>query len=276
MTELLTPGSWSHVLAALARAPALFCFLDYDGTLAPIAPRPEAAGPLPGTADLLGRLATLPNVQVAVVSGRRAEEISSLVPASGIYYVGLHGAEILWPDGRRSLAEGIEHLARWLEQARCHLDHELSQLEGVWIEDKRYALACHVRLATETARVAAASAVRKVHDRLCAEGAPLELLEGHCVYELRMRGVHKGNAALRLLATFRADALPMYAGDDATDEDAFRVLPSNAVTIRVSACDVPTAARYRVETPETLSQLLKALVEARSSTAGSSPQTNGQ
>jgi trehalose-phosphatase len=231
---------------------------------------------LPGTADLLGRLATLPNVQVAVVSGRRAEEISSLVPASGIYYVGLHGAEILWPDGRRSLAEGIEHLARWLEQARCHLDHELSQLEGVWIEDKRYALACHVRLATETARVAAASAVRKVHDRLCAEGAPLELLEGHCVYELRMRGVHKGNAALRLLATFRADALPMYAGDDATDEDAFRVLPSNAVTIRVSACDVPTAARYRVETPETLSQLLKALVEARSSTAGSSAQTSGQ
>lgn len=276
MTELLTPGSWSHVLAALARAPALFCFLDYDGTLAPIAPRPEAARPLPGTADLLGRLATLPNVQVAVVSGRRAEEISSLVPASGIYYVGLHGAEILWPDGRRSLAEGIEHLARWLEQARRHLDHELSQLEGVWIEDKRYALACHVRLATETARVAAASAVRKVHDRLCAEGAPLELLEGHCVYELRMRGVHKGTAALRLLATFRADALPMYAGDDATDEDAFRVLPSNAVTIRVSACDVPTAARYRVETPETLSQLLKVLVEARSSTAGSSAQTSGQ
>src|SRR5262245_56361965 len=87
------------VLHRVATAPAVFVFLDYDGTLAPLAPTPEQAVPLPGTWQLLRQLAEGPDVKVAVVTGRTVANVRASFNVPGIYYVGIHGLEVRGPDG---------------------------------------------------------------------------------------------------------------------------------------------------------------------------------
>src|SRR6266446_5392339 len=85
------------VLRRVSAAAQVFCFLDYDGTLAPLAPTPAEAVPLPGTLELLRQLAQAPGVLVAVVTGRTIVDVRRALEVPGIYYVGLHGLEIRTP-----------------------------------------------------------------------------------------------------------------------------------------------------------------------------------
>ncbi len=136
-----------ELLERIGEASSVFCFLDCDGTLAPLMPTPDEAVPLPGTADLLRDLAALPF--------------------------------------------------------------------------------------------------------------------GHEVAEVRPSHVNKGSSAAALLAARAPAALPIYIGDDLTDEDAFAGLPLHAITIFVGPAAQPTAARYRTETPQDVQRFLRALLERR-------------
>ncbi len=251
-------------LRAAASAGALFCFLDYDGTLAPIAPRPELALPLPSTAQTLGRLASAAATYVAVVSGRRLSDVRSLLDVPGVFYIGAHGAELRLPSGEERHATLSQDAQEALQEVRRQLATLLPSLRGVWLEDKTLALACHYRQADPPSVSRLDSAVTAIAQRLASESAPLELIHGHCVWEFRPRGINKGQAVLRLLQTVRPDALPLYAGDDRTDEDAFALLAPPALTIRVGCSTEPTRARLRVKRPEDLKAFLDALAAARS------------
>lgn len=268
MTTTLDARLRGELLEQLARAPALVCFLDYDGTLVPFASRPELALPTPQLLEILRRLARLPRVRVSIVSGRRAADLQRFLPVGGLSYVGVHGAELLTADGKYCVCDPARAAQPWIAEGRRKLELACTDLPGVWIEDKTYSLACHVRQAPTDVQAAAEQRIARVHDELAARGAPLELLRGHLVYELRPRGVNKGLAALRVLRDFRSDALCLYAGDDATDEDAFRLLPRTTVTIRVSAEASGSAARYRVPGPSDLLALLEDLVCRRQADAG--------
>lgn len=83
---------YSHKLALL---------LDYDGTLAPIAPHPDLATLPPETKNVLQRLSNIPDVYIAVISGRGVENVKDMVGIEGITYAGNHGLEILHPDGSK-------------------------------------------------------------------------------------------------------------------------------------------------------------------------------
>jgi trehalose 6-phosphate phosphatase len=256
-----------ELAAVICRAGRLFLFCDYDGTLVPIAPTPAEARPDPGLPDLLVRLAALPRVRVAVVSGRDLADLESMLPVPGLYLAGCHGTELRRPGGE------IEAPARDAGPALAETARRMSPLlagrRGFWLEQKKYSLALHYRLADpgqvpevlQAFRAAGGEAARR-HGLVFAAGKK--------VLELRPRDVHKGTAVLRLLEDFPG-ALPVYLGDDVTDEDAFTALAQwnagapadRAVTVLVSSRPRPSAARYRLPDPSAIRTFLAACFNAR-------------
>ena len=256
-------GVEGDVLRTLAQAAAVFCLLDYDGTLAPLAPTPEAACPPPGTAALLGALAAAPDTDVALISGRTIAALRHWLDVPGLYYVGVHGLEIQLPNGAMRYQADVAAVEAALPSIRARLDAAVVNLPGVRIEDKGAALAVHYRLAAPAAGAAARQLVERIVREQRAAAVPLTVLHGHQVAELRPHGINKGKAVRQLLAAHAAHALPLYIGDDRTDEEAFAALPPPALTIRVDATGEPTNAAYRVPGPDDVHRFLQAVLDGR-------------
>jgi len=248
---------------ALTRAARVFLFLDFDGTLAPLAPTPADATALPGTAALLAGLATQPGTQVAVVSGRPIDDVRRRLDVPGVYYIGVHGAELCVPDGAVHLTEGAERLRPVMAEIRDRLQHEIGMRKGILIEDKGIAVACHYHLADVVDAVAARAAVNELVAEYQQRDVPITTSDGHAVCEIRPTAIDKGSAVYALLAVAAPDALPVYIGDDCTDEDAFAALPPAAITIRVGTPAQPTRARYRIESPAAVQAFLRTLLASR-------------
>jgi trehalose 6-phosphate phosphatase len=252
-----------EVLRRIATANELFVFLDYDGTLSRIAPTPAQAVPLPGTAELLRSLVAAPRVQVAIVSGRTIANVLHVLDVPGLYYVGVHGAEVRLPDGESEAVEATATVRSVLPGILRRLRERIADRPGVWLEEKGAVVACHYRLAAPADAAAAARAVSDLAYEYRRRGAPIEFMSGHAVAEIRPAYVSKGKTVCTLLATHGRGALSIYIGDDQTDEDAFRQLPANAITVRVGPPGEPTQARYRVETPDDVQRFLRAVRACR-------------
>jgi trehalose 6-phosphate phosphatase len=259
------------VLRRLAAAERVFCFLDYDGTLAPLAPAPPEAVPLPGTATLLQELAALPGMRVALVTGRMVADVRQLLDVPGIYYVGIHGLEVRLPNAATEVSEGAAVVRTMLPAIKQQLERALGDRPGILIEDKGLALACHYRLAARSDAAAARRVVATVAQAHQRRGVPIAVIHGHEVAEIRPASASKGKTVCRLLADAGPGTLAVYIGDDQTDEDAFAMLPADAITIRVGAKTVATTARYRVERPADVHAFLRALLACR---CGRAPRTD--
>jgi trehalose 6-phosphate phosphatase len=220
---------------------------DVDGTLAPIAPRPELARVPDQTRAELARL-TRAYLLVACLSGRPGTEAARIVGVEGIRYVGNHGLE---------LAEDAVSLARKIAGFRA-------SIEGKWpIEDKGLSLSLHYREAPHEAEAVA------VLDEIArnALAAGLVARWGRKVLEIRPDSAHDKGTAVRTLVMDAGARLGLYAGDDATDLDAFRGLASlgleRAVRIAVASTEGPSAlteeADAIVESPDELALLLQEL-----------------
>jgi trehalose 6-phosphate phosphatase len=189
-------------------------FLDLDGTLIELAPRPGDVLVPPDLLSLLDRLHAGMGGALAVVSGRPLADIDRLLAPLHLPAAGIHGAEL------REAAGAPVHLAGPalpgdLRDCLSLIAKELqSQWHGVAIEDKTSALAIHYRLAPE-----AEPALREALDRLDLE-EPWQILAGHCVYEIRARDQNKGAAVKTLSRAARfAGRQPIFVGDDRTDFD---------------------------------------------------------
>jgi trehalose 6-phosphate phosphatase len=218
--------------------------LDYDGTLAPIVPDPARAFPHRSVPALLERLAQ--RHPLYVVSGRDLATLGNLLKSDSgaplpVAAIGLHGAEA-GTLGRPASRPAIDANASALGMMRA----TLPAIEGVDVEDKGgAAFAVHYRRAPHPLRA------RQALGRWAA-GAPgqLEAVWGKMVVELRARGVSKG-AAVGQIAAAHPNQVPVYLGDDTTDEEAFDALnrlDPRAVTIKVG--DGRSAARFRLESVE--------------------------
>lgn len=236
------------LLAPLASEPRLCAvILDVDGTLAPIARRPELAEVPAETKAELHRLVTLYGL-VACISGRAGAEAAALVGVEGIRYVGNHGLEL---DPRApALAESV---ARFRDS-----------VAGLWpIEDKALSLSFHYREAPD--EPAAVAVLEDVAER--ARLAELDARWGRKVLEVRPRAAADKGVAVTALLTACGARAALYAGDDATDADAFRGLVEagldHAVRIAVSSPEAPptllAAADVIVAGPSGLLELLRML-----------------
>ena len=256
------------LVAACAAARPLVLLLDIDGTLAPIAPRPEDARVPAETLAALGALAAAPDTHLALVTGRAPADARRLVPVAGAWVIGNHGAERLAPDGAHLVDPAVAAYGPALRQAVAELIGALAAVPGAWVEDKGWSASVHYR------QVAPADAARVVEAALAAAArAGLRAGDGKMVVELRAPvAVDKGTAGVALARALGAGGphgAVLAAGDDVTDEDLFRRLaeawsdPGRVFTVRVGAPDTPTAAAYRVPDPEAFRAALTAVAAGR-------------
>lgn len=199
------------------RCRRILLLCDCDGTLVPIFPRPQDTIIPPAVLALLADLIACPGLRVGIISGRPADDLRRFFPLPGLYLAALHGALLTWPEGREEWL--VQRPAPEILRPLLAAAREVAAANpGVVLEEKETGLAFHYRLARagERAALAFAEGVRPL-----LEQAGLEILRGNQVLEIRPRGVHKG-LAVRHLAQAWPGALPVYLGDDVTDEDAFR------------------------------------------------------
>ena len=249
---------WDQLAERLAgRRPAVF--LDFDGTLSPIVERPEDAAILPEARRAVERLAEA--APVVVVSGRDRADVAERVGLPDLVYAGSHGFDIAGPGVRHEAGGELPPL---VERVAAELTEELAGVPGAQVEPKRYTVAVHYR------RVAPEDLGRvEVAIRRALEANPeLERAKGKMVAELRPRiDWDKGRALLYLLAALGLDGpdiVPVYVGDDVTDEDAFRALAERSgggIGVRVADEPARTAAAWTLAGPEEVPGLLDRLRE---------------
>jgi alpha,alpha-trehalase len=225
-------------------------FLDYDGTLTPIVARPEMAvlsDAMRAQIDILSR-----RCPVAIVSGRDRGDVEALVRLPRLIYAGSHGFDITGPGGLVLEHEAGRVCLSDLDTAEGNLRRRLAGIPGAQVDRKRFGVAAHYRNVAAELVPQVESFVTEVlskHPRLA-------LKQGKKVFELRPDADwDKGRAVEWLLTALEMDApdvLPIYAGDDLTDEDAFRRLAGRGIGLFVGEPPATTAAHYRLaDTGET-------------------------
>lgn len=233
-------------------------FLDFDGTLAPIVEVPEDAALPPETVELLADLAS--RRLVAVVSGRDLGDLRQRVGLEDVYCAGSHGFRLAGPGGLRREHAGARGYLPALDEAEARLRSELAGIEGVQVERKRYAVAVHHRRAPESVLGDVRRAVESVQG---ASAGALRVDEGRRIFELRPDlDWDKGKAVGWLLSALDLEpphAVPIYIGDDTTDEDAFRAVEDAGLAIVVHGRTGRTRARYALEDPAAVRAFLARL-----------------
>jgi trehalose 6-phosphate phosphatase len=233
-------------LAAFASSNVVLGF-DFDGTLAPIVPRPPDARMRPSTRRLLAAVAV--RYPTVIISGRAREDLRRRVGTIPVFHLsGNHGLE---PWGQES--RYTRQVRGWVRR----LERDLRPYSGVEVEDKTYSVTVHYRHAKP--RRPAIAAIKAATRRL--RGA--RSLGGRDAISLVPKGAPTKGAALERARRLLACDTAVYVGDDQTDEDAFSsAAPDRLLAIRVGARE-GSRAQYRLRSQAEIDDLLGALVALR-------------
>ncbi|MDG5818524.1 trehalose-phosphatase [Natronococcus sp. A-GB7] len=242
-----------RIRTRLEAATELLLCLDFDGTLAPIVDDPDEATPTRAVSDVLETLTDQPDVTTAIVSGRGLADVRERVDGPRIY-AGNHGLELERGDSvavhpiARKRAARVDAVCEALEIA-------LDPVPNARVENKRLTATVHYRSVPEPARPQVERLTRETVSRFGGEG--LELSTGKAILEIGPSiDWGKGNAVGMLVADRSDGTVPIYIGDDVTDESAFRTVEPRGVGVRVGD-DAPTAASGRVRSPGGVASLLE-------------------
>ncbi|WP_343600637.1 trehalose-phosphatase [Mycobacterium sp.] len=243
------PDAVAALEVVTARHPAVF--FDFDGTLSDIVDNPDAAQLSEGAAAALTALTA--RCPVAVLSGRDLADVRDRIGVAGMWYAGSHGFELTGPDGAHHQNEAAAASIPLLEQAVAELRGQLRHIAGVVVEHKRFGVAVHYRNVARDRVGEVTAAVRMAGQR-----SALRVTTGREVIELRPNvNWDKGKTLRWLLDHIRGPSgpplLPVYLGDDITDEDAFEAVRDDGVGIVVrhgDDGDRATAARFALDNPD--------------------------
>lgn len=225
-------------------------FFDFDGTLSEIVNDPDTARAAPGAAEALQELSA--QCPVAILSGRDLADVSERVGIDGIWYAGSHGFELTAPDGTHHQNEEAAAAIPVLEEAAAQLREKIGTIPGVVVEHKRFGVAVHFRNAARDRVGEVAAAVRTAGRR-----DALRVTTGREVIELRPDLDWDKGKTLRWVMDHLAgegaeELVPIYLGDDITDEDAFDAVRADGIPILVrhnDDGDRATAALFALDSP---------------------------
>lgn len=224
-----------------------FLFLDYDGTLTPIVPDPDDAILSGDMKEILEELSEI--IHVGVISGRDRKDLVGKVQVDTLIYAGSHGFDITGPGGLQLQYEAGKKTLPALDEAEENLAGKLADVDGVKIERKKYAIAVHFRNASRD-RIGEIDQV--VHAEIDRQAA-LKIGTGKEILELKPDlDWNKGKAINWIMETLQINpqkSIPVFIGDDITDEDAFKAVSPDGVGIIVGSHGDRTAASFRLKDP---------------------------
>jgi trehalose 6-phosphate phosphatase len=239
--------NWDEVAKKIRRQRSVTVFLDFDGTLVAIAPRPDQVRLVPAAKKILLRLARHPLATLVVVSGRRRAELLEHIGIPGIHYFGLYG----WERNAKSLLPTKVRAA--LHHASVALQPLLVAYPGLWIENKRNSLSVHLLHVPAALHPGVRRDIRAHLNRFQKS---LRAMENIRDVEILPRSIPgKGIAVSQFLAQpVHRKSFPLYFGDDFSDESGFAAVKRGA-SVHVGHAR-PTRARYHLRAP---AEVLKAL-----------------
>ncbi|MEQ8547585.1 MAG: trehalose-phosphatase [Cyclobacteriaceae bacterium] len=239
-----------------SKKPALF--LDYDGTLTPIVSNPENAILSDEAKEALSKLSE--DIKVAIISGRDRKDIKKRIDIENLIYAGSHGFDIKGPNNINIQYEPGKKALPQLDEAENQIQDKLKDIKGAQVERKKYAIAVHYRNVDE-------SEIDKVKDTINKEVKAYNKLKigtGKMILELKPDlDWDKGRALERLMEELKlseAEHVPIFIGDDVTDEDALKAVRKSGVGIIVGSHDEKTAASYRLEDSSAVMKFLDELL----------------
>ena len=257
MSEL--PDGLQALDLTTERQPAVF--YDFDGTLSEIVEDPDSARLVDGAADAMTSLSAA--CPVAILSGRDLADVRERIGLPGLWYAGSHGFELTGPDGTHHQNPEAAASIPVLAGAAADLADQLGHIPGVLVEHKRFGVAVHYRNAARDRVGEVAAAVRTAGQRTA-----LRVTTGREVIELRPNiDWDKGKTLRWVLDHIRDNEgggplLPIYLGDDITDEDAFDAVDDDGIAILVRHSDDgdrATAARYALDDPDRVREFTERL-----------------
>ncbi len=241
------------------KKPAIF--LDYDGTLTPIVSHPDLAILDDKMKSTLQQLKD--HCTIAVISGRDRPDVQDKIKVEGIFYAGSHGFDIAGPNNQHyEIDQGKKRLPA-LDSAEVELNARIPEIEGAWVERKKYSIAVHYRGVSPEDESKVEEIVDSVYGHYKGQ---LRKAEGKKIFELQPDiDWNKGKALHWLLKLFNLDnkdVLPIYLGDDVTDEDAFFALLDHGLGIAVQDEDKPTHAHFTLKNVDDVQKFLTLLLQS--------------
>jgi trehalose 6-phosphate synthase/phosphatase len=232
--------------------------LDYDGTLVPFSPTPEEAMPGAKLLRLLEKFTKNPRTEVVLISGRDKDTLERWFGGLNVGLVAEHGVWIKEKGGGGW--EMIETLtSEWKEEVYPILESWVDRTPGSFIEEKEFSLVWHYRKANpKLGELRARELINNLSN--ITANLNLHVLEGSKVVEVKNTDINKGHAALRWILREKWDFI-LALGDDWTDEDTFKVLPSTAWPIKVGFG--ASAARFSLSSPSKATSLLRKIAGQR-------------
>jgi trehalose 6-phosphate synthase/phosphatase len=245
----------AEVLEAYRRASRRLLILDYDGTLVPFTGQPWQASPPPALLRLLASLANEPRNCVALTSGRTEEDLDRWFGGiKGLWLMAEHGAELRSPLQASWEPLRSEVSSDWKSTVMPILEHFVDRTPGSFVEEKKYALVWHYRMAEPEFGAWLANELVSMLEAMLAE-TELRAFRGEKIVEVKPVWANKGETLARLpIASAPPDFL-FAAGDDRTDEDLFERIQSDPWTVHVGPG--PTRAGFVVPDYESLRRVLE-------------------
>jgi len=229
----------------------MFLFLDYDGTLAPIAESPDKAVMPSNIHNIIMRIKE--KIPVAIVTGRSIDNIINVFGTKNLIYAGNHGAEI-WNGKKFIKGQQLARSRQAMKNVITELSDAFSSISGVIIEDKGITASIHFRMVRSDDLCRMLNIFWSVVD---SYKRLFKITSGKKVFEIRPHGIrNKGIAVKWIWQNIAPDKIPVYIGDDKTDEDAFRAIRGRGIGISIGRNN---EADYYLESQDEIEKLLNTI-----------------
>jgi len=254
--NILTDSHIQKIVSDFTNASKRCILLDYDGTLAPYQKLPSMAAPSEELIVLLKQLTDDASNEIIIISGRDVTTLEKWLGKLPLNMIAEHGACVKYRGGEWK--EQVAIKTEWKEQIKPLMELFVDRCAGSFIEEKKSTLAWHYRNTNPELGFMRSRELRNALLQLTANTA-LQVVDGNKVLEVRMVGVDKGMAALNMLAGLDPDFI-LCIGDDATDEDMFKVMRDKAYTIKIGRAN--TSAQYTILSQNEVFPFLRKLIKA--------------
>lgn len=263
--KLLTPALRREITERYRISHRRALFLDYDGTLTPLARHPDAVSPSETTIEILRSLVSDPSNSVVIISGRDRQTLQDWFGSLAVGLVAEHG---VWLKEATQPWRIFKPLSdEWKRQLLPILEIYADRLPGAFVEEKDHSAAWHYRMA-DPEQAGFLGAELTDHLFNLTWKTDLQICQGNKVVEIRHAGVDKGAAVLEWMRKNHYDFV-LAIGDDATDEDVFRTLPEWAISIRVGVSG--THAQHNLRNTGEVIELLRSFAQTSAASLISAP-----